>query len=279
MPSWFHEVLSDLDALQVGVYFDGDDSIVETLPDRKHSLVYSGIHTGNASYLQGGWVSFYDYGNNQYGALNCMEASIWSFRGEPDYCGRSRRSDSIAVQFGSELRHYDLADGVVLDCQEVSGEIVALSEGWELTKHDREVSLSLAGERIYSFEPRESVYEIVESEGYLIMIERQGLIRVIDLAKGEVVFERQAPKGSEYRRAAVTEDGLLTYTQHYFDRPKITIAHQRVLGESEDLHTKEIPMSGCYHLRNRGLEIFFASCHVYCSTTAMLLLDARTAKA
>lgn len=277
MPNWFHEVLSDLDAVQVGIYYDGDDSVVETLPDRTHALVYSGVRISNASYLEDGWISFYEYGSMKYGAVNCSHASIWFLRGEPVYCGRGCRSDSIAVQIGSALRLHAAADGAVLDCREVFGEVVALGDRWELTEHDRKVSLSLSGDCIYSFEPRESVYGVFESEGYLTMIERQGFIRVVDLAKSEVIFERQASEGSEYRRAAVTKSGLLTYTHHYFDRPKTTITHQRALCSGEDLNTKEIPLSGRYHLRNRGLEIFFATCAVYCTTSATHLLDARTA--
>lgn len=277
MPSFFHNILSDLDDLQIGIFLDvnPDGSVVEKLPCREFTRTFPHIRASNASYLNDGWISFYDYGNNKHGALSLLDGSIWTHAGQPKYIGPDSRSDCVAVQFQSQIQHHSLATGEIVETEEVSGDVLALNARWAVTKADGIVSLSLGGASILEFEPRGQIYEIFESEGHLILIERQGRIQIVDLKSGILTFERQAPEGSEYRKAAISQLGLLTYTQHYFGRTG-TIVHQHHLETKADLNTREIDLGGSYHLRKRGSEIYFGTCQIYCSTTAELLLDNRT---
>jgi len=281
MPSYFTDVVSDLDELQAGIFIDveTDSSTIEALPGREHTQTFQQIRANNASLLSDEWISFYDYGMNRYGALNYRSGLSWSRSGQPQYIGQGSLPDSIAVQIGSTINHHSRTEGEVIRSEELSYKIIGLSDSWEVGLDGRFVSLSIGGAPAYQFEPRGQIGEIVESEGHLILIERQGRIQILCLERGQIIFEKQAPEGSEYRRAAISRHSLLTYTQHYFERSKGTIVHQHHLGGGGELHSREIPLSGRYHLRRRGAEILFATSQIYCSTTAELLLDARNSGA
>lgn len=265
MSDFYHDICSNGDNWQVGVYYDtqNDTALIHDLPERKYSLNIKDLDFSNPVLLVDGYVAFAGGYSNVYGVANYKNGTFWVAKGATKFHGLDSDGASLAVQLGKELKRIDLDTGERLSSQSVSGTLEALGDGWMVLSTKKQLILHQDGIEPLAFPLINCAGEIVEAHDHIILNDRQGPLRVILKGTNKVVQEIIPEPNSEYSCFTISSKGLLTYTQHYFDEPTITYVHQRLLDETEDLNLTVIGLSGENHLIKEGSELMFATCCLY----------------
>jgi len=273
MANWYHDICSDSQARQVGVYFDTDaeTTLIEVLPERSPSVIIENLISHNPVLLGEGYLGFCGSCPTEYGAINYTEHTFWKKSGRVRFHGVDSDGFSFAVQIGNKLLTLDSASGDQRSVRSATNEIVAIGRSWSAETTESELILLQHDLEPMRFARSNDIGDITESNGHVLLNERQGPLRVIPLGRRNVIQEIVPERGSEFRRAAISKCGLLTYSQHFFEEPRTTYVRQRLLTENEDLNHKSIGVSGHNQLVNDGAEILFATCQVFDSTTASLI--------
>ncbi|MGJ8674297.1 hypothetical protein [Rubritalea sp.] len=221
----------------------------------------------NPVLLVDGYVAFSGGYSNVYGVANYKNGTLWISKGKTKFHGLDSDRSSLAVQLGKELHQIDIETGERLSSQSVSGTVEAMGEGWILVKTKKQLILHQDGIEPIAFPLINCAGEAVESNGHIIVNDRQGPLRVVLKGTNKIVQEITPEPNSEYSNFTISSKGLLTYTQHYFDEPTATYVHQRLLDETEDLNLTVIGLSGVNHLIKEGAEVMFATCCIYSTST------------
>ncbi|MDF1740464.1 MAG: hypothetical protein P1U86_14990 [Verrucomicrobiales bacterium] len=269
MADFFHEFCTDGQARLIGVYFDtdADTTLIEVLPERTPSVTIKDTDAGNPVLLGDGFLGFCGSYSDVFGAINCQSGAFWTKSGKVRFHGLDSDGSSFAVQIDDELIRINSASGEQLSSRPVANEIAAIGGRWIAESSESEVVLIQDDLEPLRFSRSNYLGDIVESNGHIILNERQGPLRIVPLGTHDVVQEIIPDRGSEFRRAAISDNGLLTYTQHFFEEPRTTYVHQRLLTDEDDLHRTTIGVSGHNQLVQRGAQILFATCQLFDTTT------------
>ncbi|MDF1789014.1 MAG: hypothetical protein P1U82_24340 [Verrucomicrobiales bacterium] len=269
MTDFFHEICSDGNSRQVGVLFDSKagETLIEALLPREPPVLIKNVEIRRPTLLGDGYLGFSGSYPNIFGALNYRSGQIWTKSGESRFHGLDSDGSSFAVQIGDELIRLDSASGERISSRPAKLEIAAIGGRWIVECTEAEMILVQDNLDPLRFSRSNSLGDIIESNGYVILNERQGPLRVISLRTRDVVQEIMPERGSEFRRAAISDKSLLTYTQHFFEEPRTTYIHQRLLTDEEDLHRTTIGIAGRNQLVSNGSKILFATCQLFDTTT------------
>lgn len=269
MTDFFHEICTDGEARHIGVYRDTDaeSTLIEILPERTPSVTIKDIDAGNPFLLGDGYLGFRGSYTDVFGAINCQSGAFWTKRGKVLFYGLDSDGSSLVVQIDGELIAFHSATGEQLSSRPVTNKIAAIGHRWIVESSESEMVLVQDDLKRLQFARSNYLGDIVESNGHIILNERQGPLRVVPLGTRDVVQEIIPDRGSEFRRAAISDRGLLTYTQHFFEEPRTTYVHQRLLTDDDDLHRTTIGVSGHNQLVKSGAQILFATCRLFDTTT------------
>lgn len=269
MARFFHEICTDGEAKLIGVFRDtnADATLIEILPERATSVTIKKIDTGNPVLLGDGFLGYRGSYSDVFGAINYQSGAFWTKNGKVLFHGLDSDGSSFAVQIGDELISIDPSSGDQLSSRPVENKVVAIGRRWIAESTRSEVLLVQHDLDPLRFSRSDDLGDIIESSGYIILNERQGPLRVVPIGTRTVIQEIIPDRGSEFRRAAISINGLLTYTQHFFEEPRTTYIHHRILTDDEDLHQTKIGVSGHNQLLKNGAEILFATCQLFDTTT------------
>lgn len=206
---------------------------------------------------------FHDPGRCEFGAIDLASSRWWSNHdAAAEFVGGASNPSVLVVHSKNVLRFYDLNSGEMMGESPQSGCILGFGSGWKLV--EREDQIEFIGRVSTSRFPRGGHTCFARSFGdRVVFIERQGSIRIVNAWDGTLVLEEKALEGSEFRKAVISEDGTVTFTQHYFARPEETFVHRSGI-DGAGRASARVPVSGSYALIKGGREIVFATRRIYC---------------
>jgi|GEM_PF-6922684 len=251
--------------------FDGVSNIV-SFSSCWHSFSAEGV-LDDVFMLSEFEVGFYDYRNSILGVVHLLkEKLIWKKTlKEPDlvYVGKWL-NEQMAFQIGKEIVIVNAQTGEQLRKEFSQGVLRGGGYGWSLFQENDSLCLkTLKGELTYK--RKNSMGVVTQIENYVVFIERQGPLRVVDLRSGTLIFEQIPESGSEFADVYISPGNDVIFTQHFFDRPGDTIVHRHNNWGATGVKEFCIPCSGWYIFVELGNKIVFTNKEVYSTISGDLL--------
>ena len=263
--------------LSFGLNLRDDIIKLTTFSDPIRIKNFPGSSWGKAFHITENLIGYYDYQINTLGVVDIYEQThLWKLklnRKKTLYIGKWRGEELLAFQWRKEVSILSARSGEIKNSIEVKGEIAGVGESWLLIEGTKKTHLKI-GDRLMSFDRRNEFSFAAQFDQYVILIERLGPIRVVDLSQAELIFEKQPEKDSKYKLACISDNEII-FTQHYFERNTETFIHRCKLGYIEndtEYDIVHIPCSGIdYVFLELGLEIAFPNGTVYCTSSGKFL--------
>lgn len=208
---------------------------------------------------------FHDECKGEFGAIHGGSKRYWMLiDANATFVGGSGALKEVAVQSEGYLKLYDLSSGELVDRKKQAGQVVGFGPAWKLVDYGETRLEFFGSDASTQLSYKDNICFFSTHGERVAFIERQGAARVVDKREGRILFEEFADAGSEFRRAAVDPDGMLTLTQHYFNNPRQTLIHQFELESGfRARRTVQIPVSGVYSLIAGGEQIVFATRQIF----------------
>lgn len=265
---FYHDLVSDgISDSFVGISMSSKtgDSVIDLYSPEMNRLALGSHKPFNACVLSSRRLVFHDPNRHEFGAVDFESFTWWSkYDAAAEFVGGALIPSVLAVHSKDRLRFFDFNNGNMTGESPQLGRVLGFGSGWKLVEFEDQIEFS--GQTSTSHFARGGYTYFAQPFGdRIVFIERQGSLRVVDARDGKLLFENKAEEGSEFRKASISEDGSMTFTQHYFDRPKETLVHRISFDAgSRSESSIKIPVSGTYALIKGGKEIVFATRKIYC---------------
>jgi len=268
-----HIVAPNFDEILCGVFITKKESKIEIFDNSPHFFSVDSL-LSDLLILDSKNLGFYDYFSNQIGVIDIAAGRIsWqASAGEKkdlDFVGSVPEMRWIITQSRGNISILSSESGELIERRQISGILRGFGREWHVETHKNSIIFKTGYREVVL--PRKEAISFVHQFGNLVVIiERQGPITIVEISNGGSVFTKHPDPGSEFSKAFVADD-LVLFSQHFFDRPEVTILH-RYKGLSNTIHQSvTLPCSGRYTFAKNGKEIAFANRRVYSCITGECL--------
>lgn len=262
-----HIVAADCGNISYGVLVSKTSSQIEIFGGAK-SVFSVDSKLSSIFPLENHKMGFYDYISNEIGVVDVELGAIsWrssvAGKNQLDYVGCVSDMQWMVVQEKGVVSILSAVSGDIIEHRMASGIVCGLGGDWNLEAYNKSLIFK-SGCTEAAFSRKEPISFVEQFGNFVVFIEYQGPIRIVDTSRSVLVFEATPDAGSQFSKAFV-KDGGVFYTQHFFDCPEMTIIHKYEEFYNIDHSTTKIPCSGRYVFARGGSELAFTNRKIFSS--------------